>query len=364
MQYIKELDGLRAIALFLVVVSHWLSKNALVASLNLGQIGVSTFFVLSGFLITSILFDNRTKAEMSGAPKIRIMFQFVVRRALRIFPIYYLFIIILFVLGDRTGTNIRSSIPYFITYMANFYFYKIRSWDGMLSHLWTLSVEEQFYLLWPWVMLFVSRRYLLFSIALFVAVGVSTGYAFADYEGFGLTLPFTCFDSFGLGALLAFVTVWYKEYLAVFCQINSVAAIICILVLIFAATSGQAMLLPNRTIQSVVALWIIAYIVYGKYVLDKSFYLLNNNVLVYLGRISYGMYLYHLPLQYDYKFIDMHIVPLLPGTIAQYPEAVIFFINLLLLIIVSSLSWYLLERPILTLKRRFEYLEQIPVKLA
>ncbi len=107
--------------------------------------GVDIFFVLSGFLITRILLENRTQAEEKQATKINLVKSFFARRFLRIFPIYYLVLVGLFILGDKTGTAIRQNYFYFFTYTANIYFFKIQTWEGMLSHLWSLSVALNFY---------------------------------------------------------------------------------------------------------------------------------------------------------------------------------------------------------------------------
>lgn len=102
MKYIKQLDSVRAIALLLVVASHWLFDNPVVIAIQAGRLGVDTFFVLSGFLISSILLRNRAEIEASAGSKAEAIKNFFIRRGLRIFPIYYLTIFILFALVDET----------------------------------------------------------------------------------------------------------------------------------------------------------------------------------------------------------------------------------------------------------------------
>lgn len=368
MKYLKELDSLRALALFCVVASHWLPGNRVVLAFETGAMGVNAFFVLSGFLITGILLHNRAEAEACGAGRGAIIKQFAIRRSLRIFPIYYLTIFVLYALGPATETHIRENFVYFLTYTANFYFYLNHGWDGMLSHLWSLAVEEQFYLLWPWVVVFVPRKWVLPAIVAFIAVGVAGGYAYAydpdDPGGVGITLPHTCFDAFGLGALLALVVVWHKQHLAaVYHVLSSAAALGALLILVAVVLRQPSMPLPDRTVHAVIALWVIAYVVRQRELGQPTFSLLCNKTLVYLGKISYGMYLYHLPLEFDVKFLSVHVNRYLPAVALRHETYVLFVENYLLLIGVSALSWVLLERPALRLKRHFEYRASAPVGL-
>ncbi|HET7898547.1 MAG TPA: acyltransferase, partial [Flavisolibacter sp.] len=204
MKYIKQLDSLRAIAVILVIITHWFPEghplNFYTGVFN----GVDIFFVLSGFLITRILLENRKEAEALGTSKLQITRNFYIRRFLRIFPIYYAYILVLFILGPKTGTHIRENIPYFLTYTANFYFLQ-HKWEGMLSHLWSLSVEEQFYLLWPWLMLFLRRTFVLPVILAAIGIGTACQYFYSDIA------TVCCFDGFGLGALLAWACVYNPD---------------------------------------------------------------------------------------------------------------------------------------------------------
>lgn len=364
MNYIKELDSLRAVALLLVVASHWLPGNRAVAAFETGEIGVNSFFVLSGFLITGILLRNREEAAATGAGRGEIIKRFVIRRSLRIFPIYYLTIFALYALGPATGTHIRDSFVYFLTYTANFYFYTHHGWDGMLSHLWSLAVEEQFYLLWPWVVVFVPRKWLLPAIGAFIAIGVASGYAYAydanDPGGVGTTLPHTCFDAFGLGALLAWV-VWHRQHLAATYRVLGVAAGLAVLLIVAAVALRQPFMpLPDRTVHAVIALWVIAHVVRQREQGQPTFFLLRNRSLIYLGKISYGMYLYHLPLEFDAAFLSAHVNRFLPAVARRHETYVLFVENYLLLIGLATLSWVLLERPVLRLKRHFEYRAPAP----
>jgi peptidoglycan/LPS O-acetylase OafA/YrhL len=366
MKHLTALDGIRAIALFLVIVSHWLDKSYLVQAVAPGAIGVDVFFVLSGFLITTILLQNRLQAEALGNSKSVLIKSFFIRRSLRIFPIYYLFVAACFVIGPITGTNIRQHALYFLTYTSNFYFYQQQAWDGIVSHLWSLAVEEQFYLLWPWVMVFTPRRYLLVAILLFIGVGVGSGYVIASKNlgDFALTLPFSCFDAFGLGALLAFVWVFHKNRLALASRILGIAAIICGVQALSMQTPWPLVLLPDRTVYALIGLWLIARVVLAQETNQKPSVLLANPVLVFIGKISYGMYLYHLPLAWDSSLLYACLNHRLPAVVMPYLAYIVFAENMVLLVALAWASWLVVERPMLRFKQYFDYQAHEPAPVA
>ena len=185
---LPTLDGLRAIAVLLVVphnlnlIATYGSPDLFVAAVHRGWIGVQLFFVLSGFLITGILLDARDAPDYYRS--------FFVRRVLRIFPLYYATLLVLFVLLPAFGllpSSFRRDPMVELSYWAYF-----SNWYGpfhqgpeAVSHFWSLAIEEQFYLLWPfaihrrsagWVMrlcLAIAAASLLFRVVM-LAAGAST----------------------------------------------------------------------------------------------------------------------------------------------------------------------------------------------
>lgn len=133
-----EIDFLRAYAVLAVIATH--SSRVVTVGIT-GYHGVLLFFVISGFLITGILLDARA----TNGPTRGILTAFYARRFLRIFPIYYAVLFVAFVLGFQ---NVRAEIGWLLTYLSNWYFAS-RGFTGPASHLWSLAVEEQFYLFWP-----------------------------------------------------------------------------------------------------------------------------------------------------------------------------------------------------------------------
>ena len=171
LNYIEGLDGIRALAAFLVIFTHW-PNNFL--SLKFGWIGVNIFFVLSGFLITRILLQTKER------PFKEYIGHFYYKRALRIFPLYYAFLIVGFTLvlilthfypwlltmdywkGAYYATT--HDYPYYLTYSYNikmnlrYFIHWPDSSNRFFGHLWSLSVEEQFYLIFPFIIYFASLK--------------------------------------------------------------------------------------------------------------------------------------------------------------------------------------------------------------
>ena len=188
--YYPELDGVRAIAAMMVIFFHMGQMGIpLRGPISFGQSGVDLFFVLSGFLITSILL----KARPEDWGEVR---KFYVRRSLRIFPLYYGYLIVATIFGAGvTG--------FYWVYLQN-YRIAMGAPMGEVGHFWSLAVEEQFYLVWPFVVLFLPRRHLVKALWLMLGgcilcrtVLVTTSHV----DVFYLTL--TRLDGLCGGALLA-----------------------------------------------------------------------------------------------------------------------------------------------------------------
>lgn len=365
MKYIKQLDSIRAIAVILVIISHWIPSTNLINRILNGAIGVDIFFVLSGFLISKILFDNRNKAEELNISKSTLLKNFYVRRTLRIFPIYYLTIFALLLFSKSTGTNIQSAFVYFVTYTSNFYFFNIQGWDGMVSHLWSLAVEEQFYLIWPWIILFSNKKYFLHIISIFIFIGVLSQYLMSGVK-MSSVLTFTCFDAFGLGAILSWIITYSNDKLKKFYFIISIVSAISFFFFLLGLIQNKWTFIPLRTIVSLITLWIITYIVIYHNTNSLKFkFILNNRVLIFLGKISYGLYLYHniIPSTLNSKIINIYINPLLPDLLYKKYWGQLFLLeNTILLVVISWLSFIFIEKRFLNLKKYFEYQKENSVQ--
>ena len=356
--YLVQLDGLRFVAIALVLVDHF---TAAINKIPMGPLGVNLFFVLSGFLITRILINSREKFK--GNPQgFRDYFKrFFIRRSLRIFPVYYLCILLLFILNVPP---VREKLPWFLTYTSNIYMALHQTWMGMVDHFWSLSVEEQFYLLFPAVIFFTPKR---FFVPVFVLMlGISLAFrAYFYLAGYSWIVNYVsmpaCLDSFGLGAFMAWLLLFRpQQFTRIFSKGVYVVAGLALWVLVvywsktFEQPKNIATDVWERLAGSVFCFFLIGKGVLGYEGVMKGF--LENRVILFLGKISYGLYAYH-----NLVFNHFHSPPNHPTLrvlrkLEQYApflthnlvfESLFFFA---ITVVVASISWYVMEKPINDLK--------------
>jgi peptidoglycan/LPS O-acetylase OafA/YrhL len=357
-----QLDGLRAVAAGMVVCYHFYAPVR--HYVHLGGIGVRIFFVLSGFLITGILLRTRIAGEATGgAGRGVTLRRFYIRRVLRIFPLYY-FALALAWLTRVDGA--RESIAWHAAYLSNVRFFLQNAvdhgkWGGHVGHFWSLAVEEQFYLLWPWVIFFAPRRWLP-SIALgLAAFGPLFRYVVftaTDNDITAVLLP-GCIDSLALGAYLAMSVLPEFESHPLVRRVGP--AVLWVGIALFGAY--QAAELTNgwwtfRQVSfdlavAVLGLWVVAHAARG--VAGPVGRLLASAPLRYLGTISYGIYVYHLLLPAMLPKIARRLGH--PDAFAVLGDQTFPFLVCysLLTILVAAASWHWLEAPVNRLKDRFEY---------
>jgi peptidoglycan/LPS O-acetylase OafA/YrhL len=353
--YRPQLDSLRCFAVIGVLITHFVQPDPfpwIFHNVDLGFLGVRLFFVLSGFLITRILLDCRDTADQNGRGALAMIRQFYARRALRIFPVYYL-IVSAAILVDLPPA--RDAWPWLLTYTSNVYQAAYGGDVGYFGHFWTLAVEEQFYLVWPWLVLFVPRRrlgaILAFAIALTPVARDITFRLFGE-NGWG-TMPWVSLDTLGVGSMLALAYHDARTREALHQSLNRVILPLGIgayLALHAITVSGNMRLLAafHEIAYAMICCWLIASA-------DRGFGGLAGRALslrpiVYLGRISYGIYAYHM------------FMPWLLGGIARrlgigfpQPGWTRFALAGAATLAVAVISWHLFERPINDLKRHFPY---------
>ncbi len=345
MKYIPALDGVRAIAIILVLVFHWFPEGVGVNVLPNGPLGVTVFFVLSGYLISNILMQAQTKGAFWKSFK-----NFVVRRALRIFPIYFLVLAMLLVLrrwGISVVTDFYSHPEYYWTYLYNHWLEKNQNWFDMLSPYWSLSVEEQFYIVWPlFILLIRPGRDLLYFLWATILVGMLARY-FLVYKGHGVGVyMITCVDTFAWGALLAYyMRVGYAWKVSQWVRSLWFPLLILFVFLCLKFTDDDLVKqIFFRTLASMLSFaFIFSALNQGLFV--SSF--LNFRALRAIGKVSYGIYLYHmLAVDLFYQVANrLHI---------GLPSDPYHVLGLLILLVVSFVSYYLIEKPVQSLKRYFE----------
>jgi peptidoglycan/LPS O-acetylase OafA/YrhL len=368
---IPGLDGLRAIAYLLVFFFHG-------HYLGVGWVGVQFFFVLSGFLITGILLDMKKSLPPRGY-----FVKFYGRRFLRIFPLYYFYLLLM---GGLTAWLI--SIPYRPSYMqafsdqvkyAVFYVYNfifatiLREPSFFLEHFWSLSVEEQFYIFWPLLILFVPHKYRKKFFLACILLGPAFRIAFYfihTYGGFRIfqpnlaealyPLPFTHIDAFAFGAYISRYSIpnAKKQFLILLALVPLIGFATQVLATgSFGAflNFGYPLLMPDG-FQFVWGYLLLNYffaVTIQVVARDGMFNrFLEWSPMRYLGKISYGLYVYHQPIMwFAFRIRDLGLDEKIANPIAVF---IAFFTTLLM----ASLSYRFLEKPFLSLKDRFFSLKQ------
>jgi peptidoglycan/LPS O-acetylase OafA/YrhL len=361
LRHMPQLDGLRAVAAAMVVCYHF--YRPVREYVHLGGIGVRVFFVLSGFLITGILLRTRLAMGDAGGPRGVALRRFYIRRALRIVPLFYCALAIAW-LGRVAG--VRPAIWWHAAYLSNVRFFldnaaRPGEWGGHVAHFWSLAVEEQFYLVWPWVIFFAPRRWLP-GIALgAAAVGPVFRYIVGTVTGNDITpvlLP-GCIDSLALGAYLAMTVVPEYESHPLVRRVGKavlwtgLALFGAYLAAEHAAKWWDFRLVSFDLAVALVGVWLVARAARGMGGLGGR--VLASGPVRYLGTISYGIYVYHLLLPDLFPKIASRLGR--PDLLAPLGDQTLRFLAFygFASVVVAAISWHVLEAPINRLKDRFEY---------
>ncbi|MFZ2491704.1 MAG: acyltransferase [Thermoanaerobaculia bacterium] len=344
--YVAQLDGLRAAAVVAVIGSHY---DWTAPWFWWGGMGVELFFVLSGFLITRILLKARSSIEEGSQTVGLAAVRFYIRRFLRIFPVYYLTLAVVAVVGIAP---FRETLWWHVTYLSNVYFALRGEWYGPISHLWSLAVEEQFYLIWPWVILLTPMRWMRRAILLSVILGPASR-AILMVAGAPTiaieTLVFTTFDLLGLGSLLAFESSdWSDEKQRRFMRLVWVG-LIAAAALMFAPDwfPPAPDLLFGRLARGLVfgGLVLRAWQGFG----GVRGALLSWRPVAYIGKISYAIYLFHtFAAELTAKVFHYAFATTLPsGAKAQA------LIGITATVTAAAVSWRYFEGPLNQFKEKF-----------
>ncbi len=364
-RYITSLDGVRFLAVTLVLADHWSGDRL---GFPAGYLGVCLFFVLSGFLITGILLDARKKDESLNRGHGFSLRQFYIRRTLRIFPLYYLVLLLLFIFNVPP---VREKIVWLATYMTNNYMAFYQTWMGSVDHLWSLAVEEQFYLFFPFLIFFLPFRCIKPALVLFIplAVGLRLYFYLADTSWISsyVLMP-TCLDAFGLGGLLAYFRKNGQKNIFGKSSGLLIALILYIIVVILYRNQPDGHNFYDRVLlrlaEATVSVFLIGRLLHldtptrANTVLKAIF---ENKTAVYIGKVSYGMYLlhnfvfneYHTPERHPSRLLLGYLESVWPGFESLVPLKIILFY--LITLGLATISWRLLEQPVNRLKDKFGY---------
>jgi peptidoglycan/LPS O-acetylase OafA/YrhL len=343
MKYIPALDGIRALAILLVLLFHWFPVDHWVNVLPNGPIGVTLFFVLSGYLISNILMGQQAAGTFLPSFK-----NFVIRRALRIFPIYFLVLLGLLVgkkIGIQVVTDFYEHPFYYWTYVYNHWLERTQNWSDMLSPYWSLSVEEQFYIVWPFFMMLIpSGKRLLGFLWSVVVLGIIARYILVyKLDGIGVYM-ITCVDTFAWGALLAYyLRNGRSAELGIW--IGRLWIPVLILWIILCVMHTDADLVKQLFFRSLTSMVSVALLFQAMQegILARIF---SWTPLRKLGQMSYGVYLYHMLVpDLVYQLASRLHIPL--------PEDPYHVIGILGLFLIAVISYRWIEKPIQKLKRFF-----------
>ncbi|AXY74142.1 acyltransferase [Paraflavitalea soli] len=340
-KYMPQLDGVRTIAVSAVMASHWIftGNSKLLTGLT-GEGGVNLFFVLSGFLITNILLMGK---EQPGMGKFQLLKQFYIRRFLRIFPLYYFVVIAGFIFSIPA---VRNHMLWFLTYTANYFIAWQKGGGIFYTHLWSLAVEEQFYIFFPFVVLLTPRRYYL--PVFFTLISIAILFRIIPYFllddallAYWVAYAFTpgCFDAFAIGAILAYFFRYHPQDLQAILRKRWIFVTAFVLWMVL---SYFGIGMPKRTVFSIFCFWMVGMAATHSFTGAFGGFL-KNKVVVYLGRISYGLYVYH------------HFMPWVFSSLGFEDSWQTRLLYLPVTVLIATASWFLMEKPITDLKQYFEY---------
>lgn len=343
-----SINGLRAVSIVLVIIHHlclsdplfsrlenvrWL--RPLISFLQDGQLGVNVFFVISGFLITSLMLEEENITKTISLK------HFYIRRTLRIFPAYYFLLFVYFILQLLNLIHISE-----MSWLTAITYTKYFNWESewLTAHAWSLSVEEQFYLFWPLIFVYGFRYRKAAPIILILTVPVIRIFLSSKPDSwiYDLTI-FTRIDSIATGCLFAL----YKERIVEIVEKHWKKVFYASIIMIFFVKELQTLsmkiglgfiFIPLGTTYGTIANFAIGflmmYLVFGPQKIWFKFF--NSSIINYIGSLSYSIYLW----QQIFISGSGHWV-------TKYPQ------NLLFILLTAMSSYHLIEMPFIKLKKKF-----------
>ncbi len=349
--YLPSLDGLRGFAVLWVILFHTFSANHSAQSglanklieraAYSGWLGVDIFFVLSGFLITGILFDTRNNQNR--------FLNFYARRSLRILPLCYAFLAVATLFSIASGGwTLRPAISHWI-FLSNFAFVGLGPNPKPFQHLWSLAIEEQYYLAWPWLVFFSSRitamRVSVFLLVLSFGARMLLGINSMHSAAYVLTPAHV--DGLVIGSWMALfvrgsgdrrqMAIWWIAAGAHFT--------------LFVISWGHGLTFSEN--QAIVFGPLAIGVLTGGVVLwlseGSAPRFLAASPLTQVGRYSYAIYVFQWPI----ILVQSHLWPAMPGSRAAPTIVLIAVVVAVTSYCVARCSWWLLERHFMALRRHF-----------
>lgn len=341
--HVKSLDGIRGIAVLLVMLYHFKTPG-----LSLGFIGVPIFFCLSGFLITNILLTERNSMFPEYLKK------FFYNRSLRIFPLFYLYLIANYIYILSTDGS-GKGYGWFILYLQNYYLGAGGFLPGILGHTWSLAIEEQFYWFWPFILFFIKDQKLLKFFIPLVFISLISRYVIFYVLGAKYMINATllsCADMMVMGAIFAQIKKYkYSVIIAwTILLLGLVVTLLSVLTMPMSAFWDSRNWASQRWWLYTALGFLFSAIIFISYTHEHSgkenllLKFIKNPFLVYTGKISYGLYMWHtlcyillIMLSQKYGIFRHNSNLIIPSLIISY--------------IVATISFYFFEIKFLKLKK-------------
>jgi peptidoglycan/LPS O-acetylase OafA/YrhL len=340
--YQPQIDGLRALAVLTVMVDHFsadVPNFPLPDWIHLGATGVRLFLVLSGYFITASLRRARDRMESAKLSTRKTIGAFYSRRFLRIAPAYFMFAALALLLNLGA---IRENWPWILTGTVNWFIAWQNQWPLTIAHLWSICVQEQFYLFWPLLILFLPRKWMLHTIIAVALAGIAFRIGCVIFSVPTIArwvLPFGSLDSLAAGAALG----WCGGQLGAR-RGGWLLALICVWLLVVAAVlrnsdPAQLQSVLVEPLEAGAFVILVARTANGFEGAIARF--LTQPGLVFAGRISYGLYIYHI-------LVAMVFNRWLPAPLRfliTTPSLRLIVFGIVTLF-VAAVSWRFLEQPI------------------
>ena len=375
------LDGVRGLAILMVLLLHFLgtlpptslSERVVFGAASYGSYGVELFFVLSGFLITGILYDTSSQANYFR--------NFYMRRILRIFPLYYGVLVLVFFVAPLIPPLHGPTLAYLVhrqawawLYGVNIYIAGQGNWSfSYLDHFWSLAVEEHFYLIWPLVIFLLARRpKTLVAVSLGTALGAILARLIGSLLGLSWWTTYTLtpfrLDGLALGAFLAVMARQPQGAEQLVRALPRVAALSAALLAgtffwtVLISRLGLEFVLPIRA--SLILILLACLLVWAVFAPKRSIAsrFFTSRTMAFLGTYSYGLYVYHHFISYylTENRTDLALAQWLGSHWAAV--ALQTLVGVSASIAVAYVSYELFEKRFLRLKRYFELHKSAPIQ--
>ncbi len=360
--YFPGLNGLRAIAAIAVVLTHITLKlgefgldpfifgtlsDGKPKGLMLGPYGVSIFFVLSGFLITYLLLEEKARKDIDVK-------KFYFRRILRIWPLYYLYLSVslITIMAFNLELN-KDSLFFYIFYAANIPSILVTT-IPLLAHYWSLGVEEQFYLFWPWVIKKINKPVIPLVIAITILMGTKLFFHFYSPGSIvESAIHITRFHCMMMGALGA---IFYRERNELFLKLvdNKITQSFCWGLLFLTAINKFHFI---SVIDNEIIAFTAILVIIGQINIKNRLVNLETKAFDYLGKISYGIYVIHplLIFLFSKLIAGLNVTPL-------YKYVIVFAVIIGSTIFVAHLSYTYFEKYFMNFKKRFVIIKSSPTR--